>query len=293
MAKKRIPGTKALFEETEAVAEALVRQPKHLPQDVPVAQLVPSRFNPRHSYSREAIDRLTRSVLENGFIGSLDGRELPDGRVELAYGTRRLLAARQAGLRALPVTLHNWSDAQMCLISLAENLTREGLTAADEAGMVAQLRDELRVADQAIADAAGRPREWVDERAAAADEPEAQQDDDPDSLKLDEVVGAMIGEEGPEVAPPVYGLDVPATAEPGPGSGALAQDHRRSTETAAPGTEMSWMETGSTMLVLAADALNSFDPLAVESEDVGTALGILSQLSDQVDTFRAQLAHRL
>ena len=43
MAKKRIPGTKALFEETEAVAEALVRQPDHLAQDIPVAQLVPLR----------------------------------------------------------------------------------------------------------------------------------------------------------------------------------------------------------------------------------------------------------
>jgi ParB/RepB/Spo0J family partition protein len=291
MARKRILGTEALFEETEAVAEALVRQPDHLPQDVPISQLVPSRFNPRHTYSQEAIQHLTRSILDHGFIGALDGRELPDGRVELAYGSRRLLAARRAGLRALPVALHTWSDAQMCLISLVENLSREGLSCADETDLVAQLREGLRVADQAIADAAGKPREWVAERAATVESHETAEED-PDALRLEEVVASIVGDSQAEGTLPVYELDVARAARFGLSGGPDVDGARATDRPPATASDLSWMETGSTMLVLAADALQAFDPSAVEARDIETAQSILSELAEQIDEFQTELAQR-
>jgi len=294
MAKKRIQGTKALFEETEAVAEALAHQPEHLPQDIPIVRLVPSRYNPRQTYSREALDELARSIRDHGFIGALDGRELPDGRVELAYGSRRLLAARHSGLRTLPVALHTWTDAQMCFISLAENLARERLSDADEAAMVRQLREGLQLADRAIADAVGRPSSWVDERIAAANAA-AGPEEDPDVARLDEAVASLIGDSvSADSSSPVYGLDV--TPETSLGTVGARRSAGRRAQTPGlprePEPSGSWVETGNTMLVLASDALQAFEPGAVSDDEIDMALDWLARLEGQTGLFRVELEAR-
>ena len=294
MAKKRIQGTKALFEETEAVAEVLAQQPEHLPQDISVARLVPSRYNSRQTYSREALDELAKSIREHGFIGALDGRELPDGRVELAYGSRRLLAARHAGLRTVPVALRTWTDAQMCFISLAENLARERLSDADEAAMVRQLREGLQLGDRAIADAVGRPSSWVDERIAAADAA-AGPEVDPDAARLDEAVASLIGDSGPaDPSSPVYGLDVSRDANLGTLGAPIRAGRRTRTPSLPqePEPSGSWVETGNTMLVLASDALQAFEPGAVSDDEIELALDWLARLEEQTGLFRSELEAR-
>ena len=51
----------------------------------------------------------------------------------------------------------------------------------------------------------------------------------------------------------------------------------------------SWVETGSTMLLLAMDALKGFEPHAVSDDDVGEALDWLARLEDQIALFREEL----
>ena len=123
MAKKHIAGTDRLFEETERVTAIFARGDDVPQQFVPLPRLVPNRFNPRQNYSRETLNELVQSMQTYGFIGALDGRELPDGRVELAYGSRRLLAAKAVNIAAIPVFLHQWDDEQMRFIALIENLS--------------------------------------------------------------------------------------------------------------------------------------------------------------------------
>jgi hypothetical protein len=52
------------------------------------------------------------------------------------------------------------------------------------------------------------------------------------------------------------------------------------------------METGSTMLELAADALGAFDPAAVAPGELDAALAMLSRLSAEVEELRSQLEGR-
>jgi len=286
MAKKRILRTEELFAETEEVAAALAAQVDAGLQHVPVIRLVPNRFNPRQTYPLDAQQELTRSMRQHGFIGALDGRELPDGRVELAYGSRRLLAARDAGLRTIPVALHDWSDAQMCFVSLAENLAREALSSVDETAMVRQMRDRLRLAAQEIADRAGRPAAWVDERLTAGDAAAALEEQDPEEAALDELVASLVDTPGPA---PVYRQEEPFDASFGmrPRVPAVAQHGRPQRRgDAAPGPTTaptpSWMATGTTMLEMAMAALGGFEPDTLPGEEVDDALRWLGQLGHRV-----------
>jgi ParB/RepB/Spo0J family partition protein len=292
MAKKRIQGTKALFEETEAVAEALAQQPEHAARDIPIAQIVPSRYNPRQTYSRDALGELAKSIQEHGFMGALDGRELPDGRIELAYGSRRLLAARHAGLRSLPVALHAWTDAQMCFTSLAENLARERLSEVDEAMMVRRLCEELKLTDKEIADVLGKPAGWVESCLIVGD-PAPAPEEDPDAAKLDEVVASLIGDSIPsDLSSPIFGLDVSRDATLGPLRHPEPAVRRPRASAPPPEPSRGWVETGSTMLVLASDALQAFDPGAVSDDEIEAALGWLVRLEEQSALFRAELESR-
>lgn len=166
MAKKRILGTDKLFEETEQLTTIFARGSGTPQQFVPIQRLLPNRFNPRQVYSRESLDELIQSMQTYGFIGALDGRELPDGRVELAYGSRRLLAAKMVNIPAIPVFLHDWSDDQMRFIALVENLAREDLSPIDEANTVGQLHELLGLSAREISERVGKPRSWVQDRLA-------------------------------------------------------------------------------------------------------------------------------
>jgi ParB/RepB/Spo0J family partition protein len=291
MAKKRIVGTEQLFQETEEIAAALAAQPDLLPRQIPVARLLPNRFNPRRHYPGDAQDELVQSMAEHGFIGALDGRELADGKVELAYGSRRLLAARSAGLTTVPVTLHEWSDTQMCFISLAENLAHVDLDEADQASLVRQIRDQLGVEASDIAEMAGKAPSWVEERLASTEDAEEPTGSDAEVAALEEIVASLAASvyKQEETLEEVLGLPEPEVSV-GRGRGPA----RRHEESASPALipHRDWTATGIAMLVLAFDALMGFEPGSLPEQEVGEALGWLGQLGEAVTSFTTALETR-
>jgi len=126
------------------------------------------------------------SMREHGFIGALDGR-LVEGRVQLGYGSRRLLAAKEAGIERLPVYLHDdWDDQQMLVIALVENVQREDLTPLQEATSVGQMHQNLGWSVREIARRTGKPKSWVQDALALFKAPEdvkAMVRERPDSIR--------------------------------------------------------------------------------------------------------------
>jgi len=198
MAKKRIQGTDRLFEETEAITSIFTQGEEAVQRSIPIHRLVPNRFNPRQVYSKEALEELIRSMEKYGFIGALDGRELPDGRVELAYGSRRLLAAKAVGIQAIPVFLHDWDDDRMRFVALVENLAREDLTPIDEVITVGKMHKDLGLSTREISRRIGRPRSWVQDRLALFNAPQDVRDmvaDRPDTLRAARFISRLPNEE--------------------------------------------------------------------------------------------------
>lgn len=175
--------TGEILEESEALERLIGARERAALHDVLIEDIDPNPFNPRQDF---AVEDLVASMREHGFIGALDGR-LVGGRVQLGYGSRRLLAAKEAGMERLPVYLHDdWDDQQMLVIALVENVQREDLTPLQEAASVGQMHQNLGWSVREIAKRTGKPKSWVQDALALFKAPEdtrAMVRERPDSIR--------------------------------------------------------------------------------------------------------------
>jgi ParB family chromosome partitioning protein len=175
--------TGQVLEESEALERLIGIREKATLHDVLIEDIDPNPFNPRQDFT--VVD-LVASIREHGFIGALDGR-LVGGRVQLGYGSRRLLAAKEAGIERLPVYLHDdWDDQQMLVIALVENVQREDLTPLQEAASVGQMHQNLSWSVREIVRRTGKPKSWVQDALAIFKAPEdvkAMVRERPDSIR--------------------------------------------------------------------------------------------------------------
>ena len=143
---------------------------------VPVGTLSRSPWQPRTAVVRDdEFFALADSITEHGVLEPLLGRALPDGRLELLAGERRLEAAKHAGLAVVPVrVLVGVSDTAAQAIALTENLARKDLTPWEEAHALGALRDARAAAGlptgyRELASAAGRDRTTTGHLLTVAD----------------------------------------------------------------------------------------------------------------------------
>jgi len=175
--------TGEILEESGALERLIGARERAILHDVLIEDIDPNPFNPRQDF---AVEDLVASIREHGFIGALDGR-LMEGRVQLGYGSRRLLAAKEAEIERLPVYLHDdWGDQQMLVIALVENVQREDLTPLQEAASVGQMHQNLGWSVREIARRTGKPKSWVQDALALFRAPEdvkAMVRERPDSIR--------------------------------------------------------------------------------------------------------------
>jgi ParB family chromosome partitioning protein len=175
--------TGEILEESEALERLIGARERATLHDVLIGDIDSNPFNPRQDF---VVEDLVASMREHGFIGALDGR-LVEGRVQLGYGSRRLLAAREVGIERLPVYLHDdWDDQQMLVIALVENVQREDLTPLQEAASVGQMHKNLGWSVREITRRTGKPKSWVQDALALFKAPEdvkAMVRERPDSIR--------------------------------------------------------------------------------------------------------------
>lgn len=105
-----------------------------------VAHLHESPTNPRRDTSEAALAELAESIRQHGILQPLVVRKTStDGDFEVVCGSRRLRAARLAGLEEVPVTVRELSDEAVRVVQLEENVQREDLSPIDEAEGYQQL----------------------------------------------------------------------------------------------------------------------------------------------------------
>jgi len=129
-------------------------------QPVPVAQVVSSPWQPRRTFSAEALSELVQSIQEHGVLQPLLVRKA-NGKYELLAGERRLRAAQAAGLETVPVIVRDADDEKAAEIGLIENLQREDLNPIEEAEGYAQLAREFNLTQEEIARRVGKGRATV------------------------------------------------------------------------------------------------------------------------------------
>ncbi len=121
--------------------------------ELPVGRISPSRWQPRRDFDAASLEELARSIEAYGLMNPLVVRKAGDGSYELIAGERRLRAVRDIlKWEKAPVRLMTAEDARMRELALVENLQRDDLNAIEEAAAYHELRKELGLTHEAIAD---------------------------------------------------------------------------------------------------------------------------------------------
>ena len=126
--------------------------------EILVTDIKPSPFQPRRTFTPEALAELAASIERHGLLQPIVVRGLPQGGYELIAGERRWRAAQQAGLAAIPAVQRDVSDKEASAFALIENIQRENLNVVEEALGLSRLRAEFELTQQELAQVVGKSR---------------------------------------------------------------------------------------------------------------------------------------
>ncbi len=130
-------------------------------QRIRIEDIVPNRYQPRHTFLSEELAELAASIKESGVLQPIIVRRKGDGIYELIAGERRWRACKEAGLAVIPAVVKNCSDQESFLLALVENLQREDLNPMETARAYSRMMNEFGLTQDAVAIKVGRDRSSV------------------------------------------------------------------------------------------------------------------------------------
>lgn len=115
-----------------------------------LAQIEPNSEQPRKDFNPELIQELASSIEQYGVLQPLLVQK-KDDHYEIIAGERRWRAAKEAGLKEVPVVIREYTKQQTMEIALIENVQREDLNPIEEALAYQQLMQEFDLTQEEIA----------------------------------------------------------------------------------------------------------------------------------------------
>ncbi|MDR3357454.1 MAG: ParB/RepB/Spo0J family partition protein [Desulfovibrio sp.] len=146
-------GLDALFQHDQAMVNDKADM-----RHVPVTALKPNPGQPRQNFDPTAHRELAESIKAQGIIQPLLVRPAGENTWEIVAGERRWRAAREAGLKDVPVYVRNLTDQEIMVAALTENLQREDLNPVEEAQALEKLQEMLHLTQEALANRLGKSR---------------------------------------------------------------------------------------------------------------------------------------
>lgn len=128
--------------------------------EVPIGKVKPNRYQPRKRINAEQVKELAASIKAEGLIQPIAARPSEDG-YEIIAGERRWRAYRQLGRKTIPVRVLEVEDASSAVLSLIENLQREGLDPVEEALGCSVLIQDFELTQAQVAERLGKSRVYV------------------------------------------------------------------------------------------------------------------------------------
>ena len=129
--------------------------------DVAIDAIRPNRYQPRQSFSEDALDELAASIEQMGIIQPITVRALGNGEFEIISGERRWRAARRTSLTHLPSFVRRADSEQMLEMALVENVQREDLNPIEVALGYHRLMEEVGLTQAEVAEKVGKSRASV------------------------------------------------------------------------------------------------------------------------------------
>lgn len=122
------------------------------------------RLQVRRTIMQEPLFELSASIKQRGVLQPIIVQPV-DGGYELVVGLRRLRAAQRNGELSISAAIVNgFTDSDMIILALSENLQREDLTPFEEAFAVYELSEKYGLGFQDIAEKIGKGTSFVRRR---------------------------------------------------------------------------------------------------------------------------------
>jgi len=121
---------------------------------IPVTELRRSPFQPRQEMDEVRLQELAASIKESGVLQPILVRPSGTG-YEIVAGERRFRAAEKAGLKEIPALIRPYSDEDVLVLSLVENVQRADLNPIDKAQAYQRLVKHLGATQADIAQKLG------------------------------------------------------------------------------------------------------------------------------------------
>ena len=149
--------------------------------EVDIDQLNPNLYQPRQDFDQGKMDELKESIKTHGIIQPIIVRESTQG-YEVVAGERRLKAAKELGMKKIPVIIRQFNNLKTFEVALVENIQREDLNPIEQAFAFKRLVEEFQLTHQELAAITGKSRafisntlrllnlaEWVRKRVASGE----------------------------------------------------------------------------------------------------------------------------
>lgn len=126
-----------------------------------IEDLHPGRMQPRGRMDAVSLAELAASIREHGVLEPILVRKRASDGFEIIAGERRWRAAQQAGLKEVPIFVHDLGDEAAFEAALVENLQREDLNPMETARAFQRLIDDYGYTQEVIATKVGKERSTV------------------------------------------------------------------------------------------------------------------------------------
>lgn len=126
-------------------------------REIPVTLIDLNPDQPRRTFDPQALQELADSIREMGLLQPIVVRPM-GGRYQIVAGERRYRAARLAGLTALPCIEKAFTDEEVRLAALIENLQRQDLNPMEQAVAIRSLMDTASLTQEEAARRLGKSR---------------------------------------------------------------------------------------------------------------------------------------
>lgn len=145
--------------------ETNAKNGKETPIDSPdkmvnISKVEPNPDQPRKSFAEDELEELADSIKKIGIFQPILVQDKGDHYMIVA-GERRWRAALKAGLKEVPVIIKNYTEKEIVIISLLENIQRVDLNPIEEAQTYKKLIDTYKYKQDEVAEKVSKSRTAV------------------------------------------------------------------------------------------------------------------------------------
>lgn len=151
-------GIDAMISGDDTKAKKVVKEVIKEVDTIDINKIEPNSNQPRKNFNEDKIHELAESIKQHGLIEPLIVQKGKKGFYTIIAGERRWRAAREAGIKEIPVVVKEYSDQQVMEIALIENIQREDLNAIEEAEAYERLIKDFNLKQDEVAERVSKSR---------------------------------------------------------------------------------------------------------------------------------------